>query len=129
VVSSTPWPHFTPGKDTVPILHEAGWAPGPGWMGGISRPHRDSIPDRPACSQSLYRLRYPAHTTAIYFYEIQYWNITELRRLFAILVKNGKQMTSYVKIFLQLWVCNVLIFFIVNNFRIQYVQNITTSNC
>ena len=24
-------------------------------------PHRDSIPDRPARSQSLYRLSYPAH--------------------------------------------------------------------
>ena len=28
VVSSTPWPHFNPGKDSVPILQEAGWAPG-----------------------------------------------------------------------------------------------------
>jgi len=26
VVSSTPRPHFTPGKDTVPILQETGWA-------------------------------------------------------------------------------------------------------
>ena len=31
VVSSMPWPHFTPGKDPVPILQEAGWAPGPVW--------------------------------------------------------------------------------------------------
>jgi hypothetical protein len=50
MVSSTPRPHFTPGKDLVPTLHEAGWAPGPVWMGGKSRPHRDSIPDRPALS-------------------------------------------------------------------------------
>ena len=50
VVSSTPRPHFTPGKDPVPILQEAGWAPGPVWMGGKSRPHRDLIPDRPARS-------------------------------------------------------------------------------
>ena len=50
VVSSTPRPHFTPGKDTVPILQEAGWATGPVWTGGKSRPHRDSIPDRPARS-------------------------------------------------------------------------------
>ena len=57
VVSSTPRPHFIPGKDPVPILQEAGWAPGPVWTGGISRPHRDTISDRPACSQSLYRLR------------------------------------------------------------------------
>jgi len=52
---------FTPGEDLVPILQEAGWAPGPIWMGGKSRPHRDSIPDRPARSQPLYRLSYPAH--------------------------------------------------------------------
>ena len=43
VVSSTPRPQFTPGKDPVPILQEAGWAPGPVWTGGISRPHRDFI--------------------------------------------------------------------------------------
>jgi len=58
VVSSTAWPHFTPGKDSVPILQEAGWAPGPVWTGGKSRPHQDSIPDRPSRSQSLYRLSY-----------------------------------------------------------------------
>ena len=37
-VSSMPWPHFTPRKDPVPILQEAGWAPGPVWMGGKSIP-------------------------------------------------------------------------------------------
>jgi len=46
VVSSTPQPHFTSGKDPVPILQEAG----PVWTGGNSSPHRDSIPDRPARS-------------------------------------------------------------------------------
>ena len=61
VVSSTPRPHFTAGKDPVHIVLEAGWAPGPVWTGGNSRPHRDSIPDSPARSQSLYRLSYPAH--------------------------------------------------------------------
>jgi len=60
VDSSTPRPHFTPGKDPVPILQEAGLAPGPVWTAGKSRPHRDSIPDRPARSQSLYRLSYRA---------------------------------------------------------------------
>jgi len=34
VVSSTPRPHFTPEKDPVPILQEAGWVPGPVWTGG-----------------------------------------------------------------------------------------------
>ena len=66
-----PRPHFTTGKDPVPILHEAGWAPWSFWTGGKSRPHRDFFPDRPAHSQSLYRLSYPAHThthTHIYIY-------------------------------------------------------------
>ena len=65
MVSSTPRPHFTPGKDLVPILQEFGWAPGPVWTGGKSRPHRDSIPSRPARSQSLYRLSYRPTSTGI----------------------------------------------------------------
>jgi len=44
----------TPGKDPVPILQEAGWAPGLVWTGRKSRPDWDSNPDRPARSQSLY---------------------------------------------------------------------------
>jgi len=31
----------TPGKDRVPIVQDAGWAPGPVWTGGKCRPHRD----------------------------------------------------------------------------------------
>jgi len=50
-----------PGKDSVPISQETGWAPGPVWKGGKSRPHRNSITDRPTRSQSLYRLSYPTH--------------------------------------------------------------------
>ena len=61
MVSSTPRPHFTLRKDPVPILQEAGWAPGPVWTGGKFRPHWDSIPGRPARSQSLYRLSYRVH--------------------------------------------------------------------
>jgi len=65
VVSSTPRPNFTPGKNPVPILQEAGWAPGPVWTGGKSRPHLDSILDRAVRSQSLYRLSYPAHNMKV----------------------------------------------------------------
>ena len=32
-ISVTPRPLFTPGKDLVPIVQEAGWAPGPVWTG------------------------------------------------------------------------------------------------
>ena len=47
MVSSTPRPDLALGKDPVPIVQEAGWAPGLVWTGGKSRPHRDSIPGRP----------------------------------------------------------------------------------
>ena len=60
-VNSTPRMHFTPGEDPVPILLEAGWAPGLVLTDGKSRLHQDSIPDSPASSQSLNRLSYPAH--------------------------------------------------------------------
>ena len=39
-----------PGIEPVPVVQEAGWDPGPVWKGRKSRPHRDSIPDRPARS-------------------------------------------------------------------------------
>ena len=49
-----------PRKDPVLTVQEAGWARGPVWTADKSRPHRGSIPDRPARSQSLYRLSYQA---------------------------------------------------------------------
>ena len=40
-----PWPLFTPGKDPVSIVQEAGWALGPIWTGAENlAPHWDSIP-------------------------------------------------------------------------------------
>ena len=61
-----PQPLFTLGKDPVPTVQEAGWAPGMVWtrvenlaLTGIRSP------DRPTCSQSLYRLSYRAHTFMI----------------------------------------------------------------
>ena len=89
VVSSTPWPHFTPGKDPVPILQNAGWAPGPVWTGRKSHPHLDLIPDRPTRSQSLYRLSYLAHEGGIYSLQkhykfISYWLADCLSRLHSV---------------------------------------------
>jgi len=55
-----------PGKNWYPISQEAGWAPGPVWKGGKSRPQQDSITDRPVRSQSLYRQKYPAHIARVY---------------------------------------------------------------
>jgi len=57
-----PWPLFTPGKDLVRIVQEAGWAPGPVWTGAeYFAPTGFRSPDRPARNQSLYRLHSPAH--------------------------------------------------------------------
>jgi hypothetical protein len=59
------WPaprpgRFTPGKDPVPIVQEAGWAPGQVWTCAKSlAPTEIRSPDRPAPSQSLYRPSYP----------------------------------------------------------------------
>jgi len=58
-VSVTPRPLFTPEKDPVPIVQEAGWAPGPVWTGvGNLAPTGIRSPDRPTRIQSLYWLSY-----------------------------------------------------------------------
>jgi hypothetical protein len=50
---------FTPGKDPVPIVQEAGWAPGPVCSGAENlAPTGIRSPDLPARSVSLYRLNY-----------------------------------------------------------------------
>jgi hypothetical protein len=55
---------FNPGKYPVPIIQEAGWTPGPVWTCAKNlTPAGIQSPDRPARSQSLYRLSYPPITT------------------------------------------------------------------
>jgi hypothetical protein len=50
---------FTPGKDPVPIVQEAGWAAGPVWTCAKNlAPTGIQSLDRPARSQSLYELNY-----------------------------------------------------------------------
>ena len=68
MVSSTPRPHFTPGKDPVLIVQEAGWAPGPIWTGENSLLHRHSIPDRPARSSVAIPTELPGPHNYIYIY-------------------------------------------------------------
>jgi len=47
-------PLFTPGEDQVPIVQEAGWAPGLVWTGAENlAPTWIRSLDRPALSQSL----------------------------------------------------------------------------
>ena len=70
--SSTPRPLFTPRKDPVPIVQEAGWVAGPVWTGAENFASTGiRIADLPARIQSLYPLRFPAHSiinSSIYIY-------------------------------------------------------------
>ena len=60
--SVKPRPLFTPGKDPVPIVQEARWAPGPVWTGAENLPPPGiRSQDLQSVTQSLYRLSYPAH--------------------------------------------------------------------
>jgi hypothetical protein len=50
-ISVTPRPLFTPGKDPLPFVQEAGWAPGPVWTGAENLAWTGiRSPDRPAHS-------------------------------------------------------------------------------
>jgi len=74
-ISVTPRPLFTPGKDPVPIVKEAGCSPGPVWrcadnlaLSGIRSP------DSPTRNQSLNRLSYPAHILHIVYMYLYFIN-------------------------------------------------------
>ena len=59
VVNATPRPLYPRERDAVPIVQEAGWVPGPVWMGAESLAAKEiRSPDRPARSEALYRLSY-----------------------------------------------------------------------
>ena len=92
----TPRPLFTPGKDSVPIVQEAGWVPGPVWTGeknlvliGIR------YPDRPARSQLLYRLSYRAHNQRNY--TVIYITLQNVISSFAWKYRTGKTSDTNVK--------------------------------
>ena len=66
--ASRPGRSLPPGKDPVPIVQEAGRAPGPVWTGAENlSPTGIRSPDRPARSQSLYRLSYRATNVAVLY--------------------------------------------------------------
>jgi hypothetical protein len=68
-ISVTLRPLFTPGKNPVPIVQEAGWASGPVWTGAENlAPTGIRSPDRPSHSHSLYWLSYPASNMFIVLY-------------------------------------------------------------
>jgi len=84
-----------PGKDSVTILQEAGWAPGR--TGGKSCLHRDSIPDSPGRSRSLYRMSYRAHNkcTHIVFNNLNF-TLKHLKRFYMFLSYDHPQGAYFV---------------------------------
>jgi hypothetical protein len=72
---SAPRPgRFTPGKNPVPIVQEAGWTPGPVWTCVKNlAPTGIRSPDRPARSQSLYSLSYPGHCHGRIRLKLRWW--------------------------------------------------------
>ena len=70
VVNATPQPLYPRERDSVPIVYEGGWDPGPVWTSLESfafTGFRSS--DLPARSESLYRLSYPGPIT---LYKVRY---------------------------------------------------------
>jgi len=59
VANATPRPLYPRERDSGPFVWEAAWAPGPAWTGAENlAPTGIRSPDRPARSESLYRLSY-----------------------------------------------------------------------
>ena len=88
---STPRPgRFIPGKDPVPIVQEAGWAPGPVWTGAENvAPTGIRSPDGPARSESLYRLDYRSQQNKLYFVSSKlscFWCSLTLFHIFTIVI-------------------------------------------
>ena len=96
MVVATPRPLY-PRRDPVPIASKTGWNPGTVWTGAENLATTGiRYPDRPARSESLYRIRYPppyTHTRArthahthtlqrLWFYNIsQHYMVHYLRHL------------------------------------------------
>jgi hypothetical protein len=62
-VTNTTLRPFYRGEWTDTVVEEAGWAPGPVWMGAGNLAFTEiRCADHPVHSMSLYRLRYPNYT-------------------------------------------------------------------
>ena len=66
-VNGTSLPLYPRVRNPVPTVPEAGWAPGPVWMGAQNLGTTAiRSPDRPARNKTLHRLRYPCPHISLY---------------------------------------------------------------
>ena len=84
---STPRPgRFTLMKDPLPIVQEAGWAPGPVWTGAENLASTGiRSPDRPARSESPCRLNYPGQRWYTNCFEIIHFHNTSFKMLITLI--------------------------------------------
>jgi hypothetical protein len=69
VINTTPRSFYLWKRDGLPIVHDAGWAPESVWTGAqIIAPAEIRSPERPARSESLYRLSYACSQMYLYDY-------------------------------------------------------------
>jgi len=93
--AASPGPTLSPGKDLVPILQEAGWAPGPVWTGGKFLPHLDSIPDHPACSSVAIPTELPDPLSHIWYYYYYYYYLSGKEQLSPAFVRKIFHLDKY----------------------------------
>jgi hypothetical protein len=90
-----PRPHLTPGKDPIPIVQEAGWASGSVWTGAENlAPTGIRSSERPARRQSLYRLRYSAHTYLDTFSKVLFDKLINISRFHTLIYMNVSSPTT-----------------------------------
>ena len=103
-VSVTPRPLFTPGKNPLPIVQEAGWAPGTVWTGAENHVQTGiRSPDRPARSVVAIPTTLPGpHTmNEVSAYSLHSnkdldefeWTITKLRGSLLVMLNAGPYLT------------------------------------
>ena len=72
---------FTPGKDPVPLVQEAGWAPGPVWIVAENlAPTGIRSPDRPASRYTDWAIPAPNNHSDIRETKIELYQFLEKRK-------------------------------------------------
>ena len=101
VAWSALWPGLLPPeKDSVSILQDAGWSLGPFARKNLSQ--QDSIPDRPAHSESLYGMCFPGRKVMYIKFKSQ-WHIEYFRTYFDSLLSTALKISNVLKNIIEPW--------------------------
>jgi len=101
--SVTPWPLFTLGKDPVPIVQEAGWAPGPVWKGAENLAPTAQTTRYKSTSPTSIRILNDPHTSlSLTVTEKKYFYRENGHYAAKIVVRSRASIQTITKIFMQL---------------------------